>query len=144
MKTRRSLFRAVAVTLFSVTAGASVLAFADGPAQPDPPVTDSRAVNLPAGSLRVARATRGALDREPECRCAVLHVRDIESRVDGHVEAWQALARGKAADVRVREPAGFLPLRLTTFVEGVVGFPVRQYRLAADADGDVDDGAGAD
>jgi hypothetical protein len=57
---------------------ATVVARADGP-MPDPPV--------PAEA--VARMHLAAAERDPDCRCAVLHARDIESRIDGHVERFE-------------------------------------------------------
>jgi hypothetical protein len=104
---------------------ATVVARADGPV-PDPPV--------PAEAIE--RVHLAALDREPDCRCAVLHARDIESRVDGHVERYeqqQSRASARHHDKRARALHG------TSFVEGVTGFPVRQFRLASDLS---DDGAG--
>jgi hypothetical protein len=103
---------------------ATVVARADGP-MPDPPV--------PAEA--VVRMQLAAAEREPDCRCAVLHARDIESRIDGHVERFEQQTRTHArhADKRARALHG------TAFVEGVTGFPVRQFRLATDIS---DDGAG--
>jgi hypothetical protein len=131
---RMPLVRRVVVGFLCMTGGISVLAFADGPTQPDPPVPLERASHF------VARTA----DREPDCRCGVLHARDIESRVEGHVERWEALTRGGAA-----VPSGKMrgdALRSTSFVEGVIGFPVGQFRLASDTPGDdiSDDGAGSD
>jgi hypothetical protein len=115
---------AVAAAAFIVLATASTPLRADGPV-PDPPI--------PAESVPVMHLA--SADREPDCRCAVLHARDIESRVDGHVERFEAQSRAPAHrhDHRARALHG------TQFVEGVVGFPVRNFRLAADAS---DDGAG--
>jgi hypothetical protein len=77
-------------------------------------------------------------DRDLDCRCAVLHSRDIESRVEGHVERWEALSR--AAEAMRPATRDQLALAHTSFVDGVVGFPMHQFRLAADED----DGAGSD
>ena len=63
--------------------GVSLLAFADGPTQPDPPVPLERANRIMTVSG----------ERDLDCRCAVLRARDIESRVEGHVERWEALSR---------------------------------------------------
>ena len=104
---------------------AAVVARADGP-MPDPPV--------PAEA--VVRMHLAAADREPDCRCAVLHARDIESRVDGHVERFEAQSRTPPHHRHKRAS----PLHGTPFVEGVTGFPVREYRLASDTS---DDGAGS-
>ena len=126
MKTSAFLFRTATGVVLALCAGASVIASADGPSQPDPPVPAELVVNRPLPADAVA-------DREPDCRCAVLHARDIESRVDGHVERWQAMAARTPADVERDRAAGrTIPLRLTAFVEGVVGFPVRHYRLAVE------------
>jgi hypothetical protein len=118
----------------ALTGGVSLLAAADGMTQPDPPVP------LERPAQKVAYAA-GDLD----CRCAVLHARDMEGRIDGHVERFEALS---SAPPLQRAAAGEAAprLHLANVVEGVVGFPVRQFRLAADADsdGDVDDGAGSD
>jgi hypothetical protein len=105
-------------------------ALADGPV-PDPPVPTEAVPHARADSVIYAHA--GVGDREPDCRCSVLHTRDIESRVDGHVERWAALSRAAAQPrhKRTRHTA----LHGTSFVEGVVGFPMRQFRLAADDDG---------
>jgi len=116
-----------------MTGGISVLAFADGPTHPDPPVPLERAAQV------IAAATAPA-NREPDCRCAVLHARDIESRVEGHVERWEALTRASGLTQPAKPRAD--ALRSTRFVEGVVGFPVAQFRLASDTPGD--DGAGSD
>ena len=101
---------------------ASLAAWADGPI-PDPPV--------PAEV--VVRMHLAAAEREPDCRCGVLHARDIESRVDGHVERFEARSRTPAHKKRSHALHG------GAFAEGVTGFPVRQFRLAKDAS---DDGAG--
>jgi hypothetical protein len=134
--------RSVAFAALWLTGGLSVLAAADGPTQPDPPVPLERPVLLAAvdqrGAEREAAGQRVA-DREPDCRCGVLHARDIESRIEGHVEQWESLARDPARRVA---PQRAVPLHTTSFVEGVVGFPVRQFRLASDTPGD--DGAGSD
>jgi hypothetical protein len=127
--------RPVAVGLLCVTGGISLLAFAGG-TQPDPPVPLDRPMLLAASTKAAAAA-----DREPDCRCGVLHARDIESRIEGHVERWEAMSRG--AQPARAEPRRSGALHMTSLVEGVVGFPVRQYRLAADVD-EADDGAGND
>ena len=49
-------------------AGASVIASADGPSQPDPPVPAELVMQFPLARTVVADA-----GREPDCRCAVLH-----------------------------------------------------------------------
>lgn len=119
-----------------------MLAAADGPTQPDPPVSLDTPVLLAAVDQRVSErdaVSQRVADREPDCRCGVLHARDMESRIEGHVEQWESLARDPAR----RAPAQrAVPLHTTSFVEGVVGFPVRQFRLASDTPGD--DGAGSD
>jgi len=122
--------------VLGLTSAVSVLALADGPTQPDPPVPLE-------GPVRMASVAAGVADREPDCRCGVLHARDIESRVEGHVERWEALSRG-ATQKQARTPRHHHSdaLHGTRFVEGMVGFPVRQFRLAADTPGD--DGAGSD
>ena len=116
------------ITGLCLGAGVSVLAFADGPIQPDPPVPLERASHVVSA------------DRDLDCRCAVLHARDMESRIEGHVAQWEALSRGAqthAPALRQVRAKG----HLTSLVEGIVRFPVRQFRLAAD---EADDGAGSD
>ena len=115
------------VVVVAVTGGASLLATADGMTQPDPPVPLERPVH------KVVLA-----QRDLDCRCAVLHARDMESRIEGHVERFEALSSAppaqRAAASRARH------LHVATYMEGMVGFPVRQFRLAADPD----DAAGSD
>jgi len=113
--------------VLALCAGASVIASADGPSQPDPPVPAELVMQLPLARTVVADA-----DREPDCRCAVLHARDIESRVEGHVERWQSMPRTMEDAERDRVANQVIPLRLSSYVDGVVGFPVRHYRLALD------------
>jgi hypothetical protein len=127
MKTPPFLLRFGAGAVLALCAGASVIASADGPSQPDPPVPAELVMQFP-----LARAVFADADREPDCRCAVLHARDIESRVEGHVERWQAMPRTVEDAERDRVANQAIPLRLSSFVEGVVGFPVRHYRLALD------------
>ena len=105
---------------------AAVVARADGPI-PDPPV--------PAEA--VIRMHLAAADRDPDCRCAVLHTRDMESRVDGHVERFEAQSRTPPRHHRHKRAS---PLHGTSFVEGMTGFPVREFRLASDVS---DEGAGS-
>jgi len=112
--------------VLALTAGASVIAAADGLSQPDPPVPAELAMQHPLAVSMTAG------EREPDCRCAVLHTRDIESRVDGHVERWQSMPRTPTAQRERVAGGGVVPLRFTAFVEGMVGFPVRHYRLAVD------------
>jgi len=110
---------------------------------------------IAADHLVSAAAASSAVDgervkRKLDCNCAVLHARDLEGRVEGHVEQWQALhrggvgARGLAGQANRGETAHradathraagseYVPVHLAAYVEGVVGFPVRHYRLAAD------------
>jgi hypothetical protein len=63
---------------------------------------------------------------------------EVSRRIEGHVERWEALSRA-AQQMRpaAREQ---LAVAHTSFVDGVVGFPMHQFRLAADED----DGAGSD
>jgi hypothetical protein len=129
-RSSRWLVRSTLVAGLCLGGAISLLAFADGPTQPDPPVPLERATHAVALSA----------ERDLDCRCAVLHARDIESRVEGHVERWEALSRAaQARSAAMRR--GSASVHLTSLVEGVVGFPVRQFRLAAD---DPDDGAGSD
>ena len=127
MKTSSLLLRFGAGAVLALCAGASVIASADGPSQPDPPVPAELVMQFPLARTAVADA-----DREPDCRCAVLHARDMESRVEGHFERWQSMPRTTQDSERERVAGHALPLRLSSFVEGVVGFPVRHYRLALD------------
>jgi hypothetical protein len=106
---------------------ATVVARADGPV-PDPPV--------PAEG--VARVHLAAAELEPDCHCAVLHARDIESRIDGHVERFEQQTRMHTRNVDKRAQRA-RALHGPAFVEGFTGFPVRQFRLATDIS---DDGAG--
>jgi hypothetical protein len=128
-KTRFSSFLTPALVAgLCLGGGVSVLAFADGPIQPDPPVPLERASQVVSP------------DRDLDCRCAVLHARDIESRVEGHVAQWEARSRAAQLAVPASRPTS-AKAHLTSLVEGIVGFPVQQFRLAAD---DTDDGAGSD
>jgi len=129
MKTTAFLLRLGAGAVLTLCAGASVIASADGPSQPDPPVPAELAMQFPLARTSVADIDA---DREPDCRCAILHARDIESRVEGHVERWQSMPRTVEDAERARAANRVRPLRLSSFVEGVVGFPVRHYRLALD------------
>ena len=127
MKTSALFLRLGAGAVLALCAGASVIASADGPSQPDPPIPAELVMQFPLGRTVVADA-----DREPDCHCAVLHARDIESRVEGHVERWQSMPRTADAARQERVASHVVPLRLSSFVGGVVGFPVRHYRLALD------------
>jgi hypothetical protein len=127
MKTSPFLLRLGAGAVLALCAGASVIASADGPSQPDPPVPAELVMQFPLARTVVADA-----DREPDCRCAVLHARDMESRVEGHFERWQSMPRTTEDAERDRVANQAVPLRLSSYVEGVVGFPVRHYRLALD------------
>lgn len=127
--------RPVAVTLLALCGGASVLALADSTTtQPDPPVP----LESPAQKVAFAqRNVQGDLD----CRCAVLHARDMESRIEGHVERFEALSAAPSPEIADPGHARDVHLaHLASYVEGVVGFPVRDFRLADDAD----DAAGSD
>ena len=141
--------RPLAIGLLALCSGISLLAFADGPTQPDPPVPlegMARPALLAQASVRpIAQAPARAApvtvtvgDRDLDCRCAVLHSRDMESRIEGHVERWEALSR--AAQGMRPATRDQLAVAHTSFVDGVVGFPMHQFRLAADED----DGAGSD
>ena len=99
-----------------MAAGGIALAFADTPV-PDPPVPDE-------GPFVMASADSAA---DPDWRRAPIQARDLESQVDRHVAQWQALHTARDAGLK-------LPARHKNIVEGVVGFPVRHYRLAADAE----------
>jgi hypothetical protein len=127
MKTSTFFLRLGAGAVLALCAGASVIASADGPSQPDPPVPAELVMQFPLARTAVADA-----DSEPDCRCAVLHARDMESRVEGHFERFQSMPRTVEDAARDRVANRALPLHLTAFVEGVVGFPVRHYRLALD------------
>jgi hypothetical protein len=112
-----------AVTLMAIglAAGGVALAFADTPV-PDPPVPDE-------GPFVMASADPADAD----CGCmaqarGTLQVRDIQGQVDRHVAQWQALHTARDENAKRH-------LRPKNIVEGVVGFPVRHYRLAADDDG---------
>lgn len=105
---------------------AAAVARADGPV-PDPPVPVEA----------VTRMHLAAADREPDCRCAVLHARDIESRIDGHVERFEAQSRTPPR-LHHRHKRGSA-LHGASFVEGVTGFPMREFRLASETS---DEGAG--
>ena len=96
--------------------GGIALAFAEPPI-PDPPVPID-------GTLLIASA--GATS-DVDCGCAALRKNDLQSQVDRHVEHWQAMHDPRGASGRRLHPRNL--------VEGVVGFPVRHFRLAADEDG---------
>jgi hypothetical protein len=126
MKTSPFLLRFAGGAVLALCAGVSVIASADGPSQPDPPVPAELVMQHPLG------VSTSAVEREPDCRCAVLHARDIESRIEGHVALWQSMPRTPADAERERTATQAVPFRLTAFIEGVVGFPMRHYRLAVD------------
>lgn len=111
----RRRLRLASFATAALAAGSIALAFADTPI-PDPPVPAE-------GPVLLASADTSA---DPDCRCGAMRARDLESQVDRHVEQWQALH-----DPRAPKPSRLHPKQL---VEGVVGFPVRHYRLAADDD----------
>jgi hypothetical protein len=111
-RSRRPLGPAM-LTAVALAAGGVALAFADGPL-PDPPVP-------PEAPLVIASADA------PNGLCGALRARDLESQVDRHVEQWQALHASHDA----KPQRGLHPGNL---VEGVVGYPVRHFRLAADDD----------
>ena len=101
----------------------SLLAFADGPTQPDPPVPLERANRV------MALSAERDLD---------VQLGEVVLRGEGHIERWEALSR--AAQSRSTASGHARRVHMTSLVEGIVGFPVRQFRLAADED----DGAGSD
>jgi hypothetical protein len=88
-----------------------------------------------------------AVVAEPDCRCGALFVRDLERRVEGHVERWEALSRhGGTVVAQARDggndpaPAAMMPagsprvdggnLYLAALlVDGMVGFPLHDFRL---------------
>lgn len=118
--------RPAAVVAFCAAAGGFALAFAGAPI-PDPPV--------PAEAIAhwqdITRPALADAAPDPDCRCGALRARDLESRVDGHVERWEAMEHGAPR----AQPQPRRRLHAKNLVEGVVGFPVRHYRLAADGDG---------
>jgi len=119
----RRLARASALAAFAATALSGV-ALADGPTQPDPPV--------PMEAIPASSALPAADTQEPDCRCSALYARDLEGRIEGHVERWESLPRSSATAERARMRARATPLHTASFVEGVVGFPLHDFRLAAD------------
>lgn len=117
LTTRRRPF-AAAFLVVGFAAGGIALAFAETPV-PDPPVPDE-------GPFVVAAA-----DGIPstDCGCATPQGHDLQSQVDRHLEQWQALHDASAGTAKPR-------LHPKSLIEGVVGFPVRHYRLAADDQAD--------
>jgi hypothetical protein len=116
LSSRRRLGSATFVAIV-LAAGGIALAFADTPV-PDPPVPDEGPILMASADAAVA----------PDCRCATIQARDLERQVDRHVAQWQALHSA-------RDATGKRPIRPKNMVEGVVGFPVRHFRLAADEQG---------
>jgi hypothetical protein len=149
--------------------GAAVLstsALAGGPAQPDPPVppearagSDAPVLLASAQGVTHAARTRVRADpravAEPDCRCGALYARDLERRVEGHVERWEAMRHDSgtasepmatAATVTmpplVSPPVATVtpvvlhvdngaPVHLTALlVDGMLGFPLHDFRLA--------------
>jgi hypothetical protein len=134
------------MALAALTAGISMIALADGPTQPDPPVPAEATPRIVLAAASTSNGARTATPlhgspnaAEPDCRCAVLHARDMESRVEGHIERFEAqhVAAASTPGQRVARGARShhtAAPQSTAFVEGVVGFPVRDYRLAADSE----------
>jgi len=153
--------------LAAAALGAALLstsALAGGPAQPDPPVPPEARAGSDApvllasaqGATREMRTRVRAAPRavaEPDCRCGALYARDLERRVEGHVERWEAMHSGTASDpmataatvtvlplvsppVVIATPAvlhvdNFAPVHLTALlVDGMLGFPLHDFRLA--------------
>jgi len=117
LTTRRRPF-AAAFLVVGFAAGGIALAFAETPV-PDPPVPDE-------GPFVVAAA-----DGIPSVAAAdgIPQGHDLQSQVDRHLEQWQALHDASAGTAKPR-------LHPKSLIEGVVGFPVRHYRLAADDQAD--------
>jgi hypothetical protein len=154
----RHMARLAAAALGAAVLSPSVLA--GGPTQPDPPVpaeahAGSDAPMLLASAEDVTREARTRAARtgiaEPDCRCGALYVRDLERRVEGHVERWEAMRLDSAmsrqpmamvAPVTVAPPVALAtpvvlhvdaraPVHLAaSLVDGMVGFPLHDFRLA--------------
>ena len=129
----------------AVAAALAVPASAGSP-QPDPPIppeTLAPALWLasaetagPAAEDALAPAATPAAAvaevREPDCRCGAAYVRDLSRRIEGHVERWESLPR---APLPESVPARWSPplhrVHLTALmVDGVVGFPLHDFRLS--------------
>jgi hypothetical protein len=120
---RRASIVALALAAFVLPLGAA----ADGTVQPDPPIPPEAIPQF------VSVAWTDGTGGSPDCNCAVMHAFDLEGRIEGHVQLWRSLHRRAVAQqgevVAGRE---YVPVHLASYVEGVVGFPLRQYRLAGD------------
>jgi hypothetical protein len=117
LRSTRWHVRAARLAIGGLAAGGMALAMADTPI-PDPPVPAEAPMLLAAADA----------PHERDCACDALRVHDLQSQIDRHVEQWQAMHHKPRMKPAHRLGAGHL-------VEGVVGFPVRHYRLAADEDG---------
>jgi hypothetical protein len=108
--------RAAQAAIVGLAAGGMTLAAADTPI-PDPPIPAEARIVLASADM-----PSGA-----DYPCGALGLHDLGSQIDRHVAQWQAMHRSAHAKPGHRMHTGNL-------VEGVVGFPVRHYRLAADED----------
>jgi hypothetical protein len=113
---------------------------AEGPT-PDPPIPPELvrqplmlASAQPTRVHRVAIATPAGADAvellEPDCRCSALYMRDLGRRVEGHVERWESLPRLRAPAAAPLEGAMTAYVHMAAFVDGMVGFPLHNYRLS--------------
>jgi hypothetical protein len=119
---------------FAATAAAALFAIAlspaargDGTTQPDPPV--------PVEAVPGTSSSPTAIAAAPDCRCGALYARDLAGRIDGHVERWEALPRPPVpaqpdAAMAAQPGAASGAAVHVAFVDGVVGFPLHDFRLS--------------
>jgi hypothetical protein len=135
----RATARLAAAALTAAALSTPVLA--DGPT-PDPPIPPevaqpsivlASAEALPAHRVAIAAPARAEATEllEPDCRCSALYVRDLGRRIEGHVERWESLPRLQAPVAPASLTRGMATyVQLAVFVDGVVGFPLHDYRLS--------------
>jgi hypothetical protein len=127
-------------TAVLAAAALSTPVLANGPT-PDPPIPPEVARQpivlasaepvAPRNVAIAVPATVRALDvPEPDCRCSALYMRDLGRRVEGHVERWESLPRLRAPAAAPLEGAMTAYVHVAAFVDGMVGFPLHDYRLS--------------
>jgi hypothetical protein len=134
----RPMARLAVAALAAAALSAPVLATGPTPDPPVPPETlrdPVRLASAEAVSVRPVRMVQPVQHElpelaEPDCRCSALFVRDLSRRIEGHVERWESLPR--TAEPAAAPLTGALPayVQLAAFVDGVVGFPLHDNRLA--------------
>lgn len=138
---RRAIARLTAAALTAAALSAPVLANGPTPDPPippevmQPPIVLASAEALPTHRLAVAVPAPARADAtellEPDCRCSALYVRDLGRRIEGHVERWESLPRLQAPVAPAPLTRGMTAyVHLAVFVDGVIGFPLHDYRLS--------------